>query len=151
MMLADGSSQFATVVLAYAATGDAGGLRLRLALGGHPQPLILRADGRVEPAGSFGSLLGTIDAPRLDEVEVGLRPGDLILLYTDGVTEAGDRLAPFGQLGLSVLLSELAGESPQAVVDAVEAAVVNAQVGEPRDDIALLALAVTEAGLESPR
>jgi PAS domain S-box-containing protein len=151
MMLADGSSQFATVVLAYAAADDAGGLRLTLSLGGHPQPLVLRADGRVEPAGTFGSLLGTIDAPRLGDAEVGLRPGDLVLLYTDGVTEAGDRLAPFGQLGLSALLAELAGESPQAVVDAVEAAVVDAQAGEPRDDIALLALAVTDAGLESAR
>ena len=63
-----------------------------------------------------------------------------MLLYTDGVTEAGSRGAPFGQHGLASLLQGLAGRQPQEVVDAVETAVVGAQSGEPRDDIALLAL-----------
>jgi serine phosphatase RsbU (regulator of sigma subunit) len=63
-----------------------------------------------------------------------------MLLYTDGVTEAGARDAPFGQSGLASLLTELTGRDPQQVVDAVEAAAVGAQTGEPRDDIALLAL-----------
>ena len=69
-----------------------------------------------------------------------LDPGDVLLLYTDGVTEAGPRDRPFGEFGFAELLGTLAGESPQAVVDAVEAAVVDAHEGEPRDDIALLAL-----------
>ena len=45
MMLADDSSQFATVVLAYVSAADGGGMAARVALGGHPPPLILRADG----------------------------------------------------------------------------------------------------------
>jgi serine phosphatase RsbU (regulator of sigma subunit) len=64
----------------------------------------------------------------------------VLLLYTDGVTDAGPRSRPFGEFGFAELLGTLAGESPQAVVDAVEAAVVDAHEGEPRDDIALLAL-----------
>ncbi len=138
-MLADGSSQFATVVLAYVAEAPEG-LRVRLALGGHPPPLLLRADGGVEPAGAFGGLLGLLDEPRLRDADTEMRPGDVMLLYTDGVTEAGPRGAPFGQTGLASLLCGLAGRAPQEVVDAVEAAVVGAQTGEPRDDIALLAL-----------
>ena len=55
-------------------------------------------------------------------------------------TEAGPRSHPFGEFGFAELLGTLAGESPQAVVDAVEAAVFDAHEGEPRDDIALLAL-----------
>jgi serine phosphatase RsbU (regulator of sigma subunit) len=65
-----------------------------------------------------------------------------MLLYTDGVTEAGPREAPFGHSGLAALLGGLAGRTPEQVVDAVEQAVVGAQAGEPRDDIALLALTV---------
>jgi hypothetical protein len=45
-------------------------------------------------------------------------------------------------VGLAELLATLAGEPPDVVVDAVEQAVVDAQEGEPRDDIALLALAL---------
>ena len=71
-----------------------------------------------------------------------LQAGDLLLLYTDGVTEAGPRSAPFSEHGLVAVLEGLAGQTPQAVVDAVERAVVAAQPGDPRDDIALLALSV---------
>jgi serine phosphatase RsbU (regulator of sigma subunit) len=64
----------------------------------------------------------------------------VLLLYTDGVTEAGPRRTPFGEPGLISVLSGMGGHSPQAVVDAVERAVVAAQPGDPRDDIALLAI-----------
>ena len=74
--------------------------------------------------------------------DVQLDPGDVMLLYTDGVTEAGPRDAPFGQRGLTNLVATLADREPEAIVDAVEQAVVGAQPGEPRDDIALLALTV---------
>ncbi|MEA2256016.1 MAG: hypothetical protein QOG35_2061 [Solirubrobacteraceae bacterium] len=141
-MLVDGASQFATVVVAYVSAAEDGGMRIRLALGGHPPPLVLRVGGAVDAIGTFGSLLGTIEQPSLVDEEVALAAGDVMLLYTDGVTEAGPRDRPLGQLGLTELLAGLAGEPPEAIVDAVERAVVEAQVGEPRDDIALLALAV---------
>jgi PAS domain S-box-containing protein len=141
-MLNDGSSQFATVVLAYVSAAPAGGLEVRMALGGHPPPLVLRADRGIEMPGDFGGLLGMIDDPPLHDTEFALGPNDLMLLYTDGVTEAGPREAPFGHSGLAALLGGLAGRTPEQVVDAVEQAVVGAQAGEPRDDIALLALTV---------
>jgi serine phosphatase RsbU (regulator of sigma subunit) len=138
-MLADGSSQFATVVLAYVAQSPEG-LRIQVSLGGHPPPMLLRANGEVEAVGTFGGLLGLLEAPRLHDTTTTMAPGDVLLLYTDGVTEAGPRNAPFGQSGLASLLTNLAGREPQEVVDAVESAAVGAQTGEPRDDIALLAL-----------
>jgi serine phosphatase RsbU (regulator of sigma subunit) len=141
-MLQDGSSQFATVVLAYVSAADDGGLRVRIALGGHPPPLVLRADGTMEAPGSFGVLLGMLEDAPLHDAEFALHPDDLMLLYTDGVTEAGSRDAPFGQSGLAALMQDLAGRTPEEIVDEVEQAVVGAQPGEPRDDIALLALTV---------
>jgi PAS domain S-box-containing protein len=141
-MLTDGSSQFATVVLAYIAAAEHGGLQVRVALGGHPPPLVLRADGRIEAPGRFGVLLGMLEDPVLHDRDFPLHPGEVMLLYTDGVTEAGSRDEPVGQAGLSALLATLADREPQQIVDAVEQAVVGAQAGEPRDDIALLALTV---------
>src|SRR3954452_14930232 len=143
MLAHDDSSQFATVVLAYAAAGADGGMDVRLALGGHPPPLVLRRDGTVEALGAFGTILGATPEAVLSDVGLRVAPGDVLVLYTDGVTEAGVRVTPFGQDGLAALLRSLAGEAPEAVVGAVEQAVVDAQPGEPRDDIAVVALSVT--------
>jgi serine phosphatase RsbU (regulator of sigma subunit)/PAS domain-containing protein len=140
-MIDDDTSQFATVALAYFARDGGSGVDVRLSLAGHPAPAILRRDGNVEMAGRFGMMVGLGIEPLLHDVELRLGAGDVLLLYTDGVTEAGPRGRPLGEHGVAAVLGELAGESPQAVVDAVERAAVAAQPGEPRDDIALLAIA----------
>jgi len=141
-MLYDETSQFATVALAYLAPADDGEIHVRLSLAGHPAPAILRHDGSVEMAGLFGTMAGLRTDPQLHDLELKLHADDVLLLYTDGVIEAGSRKAPFGEQGLAEVLAGLAGQSPQAVVDAVESAVVDAQPGDPRDDIALLALSL---------
>ncbi len=142
-MLGDGTSQFATVVLAYISAAAGGGLDARVALGGHPPPLVLRADGSIETPGRYGVLLGILEDPALHDLSLTLRRGDAMLLYTDGVTEAGSRDRPLGEHGLRDLVSRLKEREPEQLVDAVEQAVVGAQTGEPRDDIALLALTVS--------
>jgi PAS domain S-box-containing protein len=137
----DDTAQFATAALAYVSTGDHDQIEVRLSLAGHPPAMVVRRDGTVESAGSFGDMLALVPEPTLHETEIVLDRGDTLLLYTDGVTDAGPRTRPFGEVGFAALLGTLAGESPQAVVDAVEQAVVDAHDGdEPRDDIALLAL-----------
>jgi serine phosphatase RsbU (regulator of sigma subunit) len=136
----DESAQFATAALAYLATAGDGRIAVRLTLAGHPPAMVVRHDGTVASAGTYGDMLALDEDPTFRESRILLDPGDVLLLYTDGVTEAGPRSRPFGEFGFAELLGTLAGESPQAVVDAVEAAVVEAHEGEPRDDIALLAL-----------
>jgi len=145
MLGQDDTSQFATAVLAYVASVDERHMHVRLALAGHPPALLLRRAGTVETSGAFGTMLGLRPDPEFRETELVLGRGDVLLLYTDGVTEAGPRRAPFGESGLTSLLGTLPGCDPQAVVDAVEQAVVDAQQGEPRDDVALLALGLGEA------
>jgi serine phosphatase RsbU (regulator of sigma subunit) len=88
-------------------------------------------------------MLGLRDDAVMYDTELVLDRGDVLLLYTDGVTEAGPRDAPFGNDGFAALLATLVGRDPQEVVDAVERAVVDAQEGQPRDDVALLALALS--------
>jgi serine phosphatase RsbU (regulator of sigma subunit)/PAS domain-containing protein len=141
-MVYDDTSQFATVALAYFRKDGAGDVDVRLSLAGHPAPAILRRDGTVEMAGRFGMMIGLGIEPLLHDVELRIGAGDVLLLYTDGVTEAGPRGQPFGDQGVASVLRELAGVSPQGVVDAVERAAVAAQPGDPRDDIALLAISV---------
>jgi serine phosphatase RsbU (regulator of sigma subunit) len=137
----DESSQFATAALAYLSTDDQERIRVRLSLAGHPPAMVVRRDGTVQSAGRYGDMLALDAEPAFAEDELLLDAGDVLLLYTDGVTEAGPRTHPFGEFGFAELLGTLGGEPPQAVVDAVEQAVVAAHEGEPRDDIALLALA----------
>jgi serine phosphatase RsbU (regulator of sigma subunit) len=90
--------------------------------------------------GRYGTMAGLQPDIAVYDVDVRLEAEEVLLLYTDGVTEAGPRRTPFGEPGLVSVLSGMGGHSPQAVVDAVERAVVAAQPGDPRDDIALLAV-----------
>jgi sigma-B regulation protein RsbU (phosphoserine phosphatase) len=140
MRAQDDTTQFATAALAYLSTAGEEQIKVRLSLAGHPPAMVVRRDGTVESAGAYGDMLALAADPAFAETQLLLDPGDVLLLYTDGVTEAGPRTHPFGEFGFVELLATLAGAPPQAVVDAVEEAVVAAHEGEPRDDIALLAL-----------
>ena len=79
---------------------------MTLACGGHPLPLVLRASGAVEPVGRLGTLLGADIEPVLADVTIELAPGELIVLYTDGVTEVrAGREELFGHRDLAALLA----------------------------------------------
>jgi sigma-B regulation protein RsbU (phosphoserine phosphatase) len=135
-------TEFCTVCVATLAPREAGRASLRIALGGHPPALVLRAGGGVEHVGTPGTLIGVFPDPRLEEVEVLLEPGDVVLLYTDGVTEAGPVGGEIGEDGLAALLGRLGGRSPEQIVAAVERAAVDIQDGQPRDDLALIAVRI---------
>ena len=119
-----------------------GGVRATVCCGGHPLPLIVRRDGRVEPAGVPGMLLGSFPAPLLTDHTVELEPGDALVLYTDGIIEARGEGGDFGEQRLVAVLEQLAGAAPQAIAEAVSDAVLSFQQGAPRDDIAVLVVKV---------
>lgn len=113
--------------------------RLTVALAGHPAPLLLRADGTVEEVGRHGTLLGVFDEIDIEPVEIDFGPGDVCLLYTDGVAEAGSPEAPFGDGDLQRVAAEHRGATLGTLLERIETAAVERAGGRPRDDIALLA------------
>jgi len=121
-----------------------GAVAVELACGGHPLPLVVHADGRVTPVGRLGTLLGSDIEPQLTDVAVQLEQGDVLVFYTDGVTEVRRRRQEiFGHRELVDLLHTCAGLPPDAVADRVEAAVIAASEGRLRDDVAILAFGPT--------
>jgi serine phosphatase RsbU (regulator of sigma subunit) len=146
LRLLPSDGRFCTVAHAHLRIGR-NRLDVELACGGHPLPLVVHPDGRVEPVGRLGTLLGTDIEPQLYDVSLELELGDVLLLYTDGVTEVRQgRREVFGLGQLTELLSASAALPPHAVADRVEAAVVAASGGRLRDDMAILALGATPGG-----
>jgi serine phosphatase RsbU (regulator of sigma subunit) len=125
-------------------TAPSAQIALELACGGHPLPLVVHADGRVQPVGRLGTLVGSDIEPTITDVAVRLQEGDVMLLFTDGVTEVRRRRQEvFGHKQLVALLEKCAGLPPDAVADRVEAAVIAASEGRLRDDVAILAFGPT--------
>jgi serine phosphatase RsbU (regulator of sigma subunit) len=107
-MAEDAAPRFVTLVLGTATPQPGGGLLLRLAGGGHPAPLVVRRDGRVEPVEIGGMLLGAVPEARFACRSVELAPGESCVLYSDGVTEAHggvDGRQPFGEERLAEILA----------------------------------------------
>ena len=105
-------------------------------LAGHPPPLLLR-EGVTRPVGTAGPMLGAVEPAEWKPVAVELAPGDIFVLYTDGVLDSvlpgGDR---FGDARLRRLVEGADGD-----VDAIAAALEGELGGlRLRDDVALLAI-----------
>lgn len=130
--------RFCTVAYGVLDRSIGNGARLRLGRAGHPPPLLLRADGRVEELGSAGTLLGVVADPELSDDAADIHPGDTVVFYTDGVTEAHGPYGNFGPPELARLLADSAGMSADEIAGRVEQAAVSTGTGEPRDDIAVV-------------
>ncbi len=119
---------------------ESDGARLTIALAGHPPPLLIDAGGGVRQVGESGTVLGVIDPVNIEESEIELTAGETLLLYTDGVIEAG---RPGNLLGEQGLL-ELCAAAPELplveFLKQIEQAALTRAEGRLRDDIALLAL-----------
>ncbi len=133
------SSRFCTVALArFHADGDV--VTAEVALAGHPEPVLMRADGSTDLVGTPGDLLGVLPDDVLDIAEdsLTLDPGDALVLYTDGVTERRDGRRMFGQSGLRQVLAASAGRDAEAIAERAEDAARSFVDTELRDDLAIL-------------
>jgi serine phosphatase RsbU (regulator of sigma subunit) len=131
-------------VTAFAATLDAAG-RLRYTNAGHTRPVWIQANGQVTELTEGGPPLGTFKNPGYEQGSVQLRPGDLLLLYTDGVTEAEDRTgSPFGTPCLLGWARGQAGHLPAEVKQSLIGAVSHFCGGVRQvDDLTVLVVQYT--------
>ncbi|MBU2960648.1 fused response regulator/phosphatase [Citreicella sp. C3M06] len=67
---------------------DMGTGRVRLVQAGHPPPLLIHANGSVEYIGNGGLPIGLVPDVSYDRIEIEMQPGDRLLIYSDGITEA---------------------------------------------------------------
>jgi PAS domain S-box-containing protein len=139
-----GDTQFLTAVCACLEATDSGA-RLVMACAGHPPPLVLRGSGRVERTGLRGPLIGIYGEIDLSEEAMELGPGDTLLLYTDGVTEARGDGGFMDMDGLERELARCGGQGADAVASHIERAVLELQEGRPRDDVAIVVVQATGA------
>ena len=115
----------------------------RMANAGHEPPLLIPRDGEtIAPVNGGGPLLGAFSRLGIPEVEIELRPGDTLLLYTDGVTdarsEAGER---FGKARLLEGLERVRGGTAHEVVAGIRDAVAAFRgAADPVDDVTIVAV-----------
>ncbi len=116
--------------------------RIHYCSAGHNPPLLVRADGSSEQLHSRGIALGVMPSIKLAENEVFLKPGDMLIAYTDGVTEAirEDKTA-FGVVGLQSTVVSQRHKTAQELARNVLKAVDGFVSGEPQfDDLTMIVL-----------
>jgi serine phosphatase RsbU (regulator of sigma subunit) len=132
-------AEFCTAVLGLVRP-DGDGYTLTSACAGHAPPLVLRVDGTVEEAGTWGTLLGAVPDAIFHDATTHLVYGDAVICYTDGVTERRTGGDVFGEDRLQRLIASFAGASADAIAGSIDDAVVAFAPGLPDDDVAILAL-----------
>jgi sigma-B regulation protein RsbU (phosphoserine phosphatase) len=126
-------------VTLFAAVLDPATGALRYCNAGHNPPLLVRADGAVERLDRGGAVLGVVAAAAYADAEAPLRPGDRLLLVTDGIVEATSPAGEeFGEARLAELARAHAASTVETLRDAVVEAVTAFTAGEPQDDVTLL-------------
>lgn len=136
--------QFATMFLARL---DEATLTLRYVNAGHNAPILLKRDGTYTMLDVGGPIVGVMDPLHYDEGLVQLEPGDRVVLYTDGVSEAMDaRREMFGDDRVQTLAASVDGAlTASGQIDAVLAGWRGFLAGEePQDDVTLMILRVLD-------
>lgn len=131
---------FATALYGYidTATNEA-----HFSRGGHPNPIVLRADGTIETTESEGPLLGIFADEIFTDCRVKLNPGDRLLIHSDGVEVVycdSDRIDP------TLWLTELAKRSTlpaeQLIQELAERMDANSGSLAPKDDVTMIGLEI---------
>jgi sigma-B regulation protein RsbU (phosphoserine phosphatase) len=136
--------QFATFFLARV---EGESLRLTFSNAGHNWPVVLRPNGERTFLERGGTVLGILEDVEFEEAQVALGAGDLVVLYTDGVSEAFNaRNEQFGEERLCDVVQSLPRGLPAREVAERLHAALREFLGdrEPQDDLTLLVLRVLE-------
>ncbi len=113
---------------------------------GHNPPLLVRHDGTVDELSRRGVGLGLTTETNFTPGSVIIHPQDTLVLYTDGLTEAGiPYVEPWGERNLEIYLSTIFREPPDRMVELILDKVTESVKGVPQtDDIALVLLKRTK-------
>ena len=136
--------RFLTAIYATVRPILAGGALVQVSAAGHPLALVRRADGTVSALGRPGTLLGLVAEPELHDARRLLRPGDSLVMFTDGVTEARSHLDRqfFGDNRLEDLVAALGGVPAARMADAIVKSTRSFSGGNITDDTVVLVLKV---------
>jgi sigma-B regulation protein RsbU (phosphoserine phosphatase) len=143
MVQAADPQQFCTLAAAMLSRATHDGrpaIMVELVLGGHAQPVVVRAEGTAELIGRFGTALGLVDDVDLHCTQHLLAAGDTLLLYTDGITESRRGPEQFDENRLLEAAAAGSGRSAARLVATVREAVQRFAPGPLADDVALLAV-----------
>jgi hypothetical protein len=135
-----GPESFVTVFLGILETGTG---RFPYCLAGHPPAILRRRDGHTVLLRDSCPLLGAYAGMVYDDRETYLEPGDVLVLYTDGVTEARRDGVQYGELRLAGFISSLPDVDPHDLPEQIFEEVFNHARGDMADDMAVLALTPT--------
>ena len=113
--------------------------------------MVIDAAGRPRELACTGTLLGVIDDPQADDATVELDPGDTLLLYTDGLTEAGAPKHTLSTAEVAALLVDARRDTAAQTAQGCLASALRAGGGVTRDDIAVLVVHVHGPHRPSPR
>jgi len=120
------------------ATGD-----VRFVQAGHPNPIILRADGSVEELGDGGMPIGLLADVQFPEWRAKMNKGDRLLLYSDGLTEcpSANGVDMLDEEGLVEMVAALKDHHGEAFLEALRAALEEfAGTQDFPDDVSALLL-----------
>jgi serine phosphatase RsbU (regulator of sigma subunit) len=134
------NGQFATVFLARVEEDT---LRITYTNAGHNAPVLFRRNGTQELLDRGGMVVGIMDSAEFEEGALLLEPGDRLLFYTDGISEAMDgHQEMFGEERLYSLVQSIPADlSTRELLERVLAGHANFLGGrEPQDDMTLMAL-----------
>jgi sigma-B regulation protein RsbU (phosphoserine phosphatase) len=128
-------------------TPTASGYSVTIAGGGHPAPMLLRADGTVEAQPTTGgTLIGSLRKPNIATRTFSVAAGDTLLLYSDGLPEArtGPGTDRYGEEALRAFLAQLTPTSAPVAVEALTGLLGTLERLD--DDVALMALSFDGTG-----
>lgn len=137
--------RFATANVVVMREIDDAAMHVELATAGHPAALVRRRDGRIEPLVGAGPPLGVLESPEFEAVTTDLDRGEMLVVYTDGVIEAGvtTPAGDFGRDRVADWLSGLGGTVPLPGSAAGLLDLVERHDPSRRDDAACVVVRVT--------
>jgi sigma-B regulation protein RsbU (phosphoserine phosphatase) len=129
-------AKYATLFLAHY---DADTARLTYSNAGHLPPLVLGLDGKIRRLDCGGTVVGLMDGMRYEEGTIQMHPGDLLVGYSDGITEPENDFGEFGEERLMEVVARYRNE-PLHVISAQVMLALDAWIGadEQPDDITLV-------------